>query len=103
MRFPPNSRWTAGQAPAHEATLPASGYIGSDDHYIDMNHSQLATSALYANVDLPGAPEIPIWDKLGGKLVLGALLLGFILYRRDTASEGGFFAFFGGQSGESSP
>jgi len=65
------------------------GYIGSDKEYINLNYEQLNEIANGVKMTLPDAPEdgIQFWDKYGGKLVFGVLLLAFLMYSAASSKE----------------
>ncbi len=54
------------------------GYVGDSDHYLDLSKPQLDALARSVGVSLPANPSLPLWESLGGKLVLGVLALLFI-------------------------
>lgn len=56
------------------------GYVGQSDQYIDLSQDELNQYAEYAKLELPQHPQIPLWDAVGGKLVLVVLLGGLILW-----------------------
>lgn len=57
------------------------GYIGSDDNYLEIDYETLSAFAEAANLTLPRKPPLPLKDSVGGKLLLGFILLAFILIR----------------------
>ena len=57
------------------------GYMPNTSQYVDMTRSELEELATRANVVLPRDPELPLWDRVGGKLVLGLLVVILWLYR----------------------
>lgn len=63
------------------------GYIGSDDMYVPLSFIEVSQQAMLAGVDLPDSPLIPFWDEYGGKLLVGALLLAYIMYSSISESE----------------
>jgi hypothetical protein len=57
------------------------GYLGSDDTYLPMEEQELRDLAATAGVTLPETFELPLWDTIGGKLVIGGGLLALILFQ----------------------
>lgn len=54
------------------------GYIGQDDHYLNLNTTEVTSLAAKAGINLPDAPNLPFWDSYGGKLLLLVVLLVWI-------------------------
>lgn len=57
------------------------GYIPNSSQYVPLTRSELEELATRANVSLPLNPELPLWDRIGGKLILALLLVILWLYR----------------------
>lgn len=57
------------------------GHIPNSSRYVDLTRSELEELATRANIALPQDPELPLWDRIGGKLVLVLLLVALGLYR----------------------
>jgi hypothetical protein len=55
------------------------GYI-SDKMYLDLSKEKLDELATAAHISLPSEFQVSFWDKIGGKLLLGALLIAYFLY-----------------------
>lgn len=57
------------------------GYIPNSSQYVPLTRSELEELATRANVSLPLNPELPLWDRFGGKLIVALLLVILWLYR----------------------
>lgn len=58
------------------------GYLGADDTYLPIEEQELRDLAATAGVTLPATPdavELPFWDRIGGKLVVGGAILVLVL------------------------
>ena len=63
------------------------GYIGKDDIYIPMTKEEWSDVFYAYGLTFPDNPNIPFWDKIGGKLLIGALLLLYIYYKNFDKKE----------------
>jgi hypothetical protein len=55
---------------------------GDDGHFYDFSREQLENFAHAANITIPAEASLGAWDSFGGKLLVGALALAFLLYSR---------------------
>ncbi len=62
------------------------GYL-TDEYYIDLTKKDLDELASIAGVTLPDEAELSFWEKIGGKLVLLALLVLYIIYASNSSDE----------------
>ena len=46
------------------------GYIGEGPNYLIMEEKNLSQLASQASLELPDGPSLPLWDSVGGKLLL---------------------------------
>ncbi|QCW99867.1 hypothetical protein FGM00_07055 [Aggregatimonas sangjinii] len=51
------------------------GYLGNSDAYVVLTNSELKAIKQRANIELAGMAEVGFMDKIGGKILLGALML----------------------------
>ena len=58
------------------------GYI-DETTFIELDTVELSEYARVAGVQLPTAPPVPLWDQLGGKLILIGVLIGVGMYLRE--------------------
>jgi|GEM_PF-3123375 len=68
------------------------GYVGNDKLYLDLTKEELDELAKEANVKLPEAPSLSLWETVGGKSVFGLILIlylawKFVLRRIDNQGE----------------
>src|SRR5262245_8540551 len=57
------------------------GYVGKEDFYLDFKKEELDQLANLANVKLPESPTLPFWHAIGGKIVIGLILLLYFGWR----------------------
>ncbi len=65
------------------------GYIGNDNEYLDLDRQSLSELAEAAGLSLPESPSLPFWDSIGGKLLLGVILLMYFGYKGSGAEKKG--------------
>ncbi|HEX9737250.1 MAG TPA: hypothetical protein VGG06_35245 [Thermoanaerobaculia bacterium] len=53
------------------------GYIGRDNRYLSLDRSDLADLVATAGLQLSDSPSKPFWDAVGGKLLIGFILLAY--------------------------
>jgi len=63
------------------------GYIGQDDFYLDLAKKEIEELAADADLELPAHPQLPLWDAVGGKLVLALLIGSWILLRSSSETK----------------
>ncbi len=51
------------------------GYVGKDDTYMEIPKAELDSMAAAAKVTLPESPSLGLWNSMGGKLIVGVLVL----------------------------
>ncbi len=54
------------------------GYVGSDNQYVDLDEETLSGVAMVAGLVLPEKPSLPLWDSVGGKVVVLLVVLLYI-------------------------
>lgn len=56
------------------------GYIGKDDYYWNLSKEDFLPYLSHYGLPMPDKPNIPFWDEIGGKLLMGFLLIGYIYF-----------------------
>lgn len=56
------------------------GYVGSDETYLDVTKQDLRQVAKAGAIEFPEEPTLPFWDRWGGKLIFGGIILLYALY-----------------------
>lgn len=68
------------------------GYVGSDELYAPMTKEELDAIATESNFVLPDSPSLGFWETVGGKLLVGLIILfikvgKFLIKRIETQGE----------------
>ncbi|MCA9523019.1 MAG: hypothetical protein KC609_18720 [Myxococcales bacterium] len=54
------------------------GYIGQDDKYLIIEEQKFRDLVKSQGLKFPDKPKLPFWERLGGKLALGGVLIAFL-------------------------
>jgi hypothetical protein len=75
------SQTTFFWCPIYNGTGKYVGHIGSDTKYLPLEPAEIKELAAKAQITLPESPQLPFWDRIGGKLAaFGILIVVILLY-----------------------